>query len=81
MEEDDWAVGDEEEKGGVLAVRLEKAGRQFGELLFAVPQGWRAAEARVDGVKRYVRMVAPGVVALGLTLEGSAQVEVQFAKS
>jgi len=59
---------------------LHKAGRQFGEVLFTVPEGWRPAEARVDGVKRDLRFVAPGVVALGLTLEGRAVVEVGFAR-
>nr|HID14440.1 alpha-galactosidase [Anaerolineae bacterium] len=62
-----------------IAVVLQKAGRQFGEVLFAVPEGWRAMEARVDGVKRSLVPVAPGVVGLGLTLAGRAEVEVEFA--
>jgi len=63
-----------------LRTVLEKAGRQFGEVLFTVPEGWRAVEARVDGVRRDLRRVAPGVVALGLTLVGKAVVEVEFAR-
>jgi len=63
-----------------LRTVLEKAGRQFGEVLFTMPEGWRPTGARVDGVRRDLRQVAPGVVALGLTLEGTAVVEVGFAK-
>jgi len=62
-----------------IAVVLRKEGRQFGEVLFAVPEGWRVKEARVDGGRRGVYSVAPGVVGLGLTLEGEAVVEVEFA--
>lgn len=62
---------------GSLWVRLEKEGRQFGEVLVAVPEGWRAATARVDGTRRELRPVAPGVVALGLTLQGRADIEVE----
>jgi alpha-galactosidase len=65
---------------GVLRVLLEKAGRQFGEVLLAMPGGWQAAGARVDGGKRPLARVAPGVVRLGLTLAGRAVVEVQFSR-
>ncbi len=57
---------------------LNKAGQQFGEVLFTVPEGWRPAGARVDGVRQELRQVAHGVVALGFTLEGRAEVEVEF---
>ncbi|MCK4316711.1 MAG: hypothetical protein KAX24_13165, partial [Anaerolineae bacterium] len=67
-----------EERGVVVSVVLEKAGRQFGEVLFTVPEGWRVVEARVDGRKRPLVQVAPGVVSLGLTLEGQAEVKVHF---
>jgi len=69
-----------EERGAVVSVVLEKAGRQFGEVLFTVPEGWRAVEARVDGSKRPLVQVAPGVVGLGLTLAGRAEVEVTFGR-
>lgn len=64
-----------------LRVELEKAGRQFGELLFTVPEGWHATAARVDGKRRRLKRVAPGVVGLGLTLVGSATVEVDFIET
>ncbi len=64
----------------VLWVELRKAGRQFGEVLFTVPEGWRAVEARVDGTRRPLVQVAPGVVGLGLTLAGRAEVEVTFGR-
>ncbi|HEY76796.1 MAG TPA: hypothetical protein G4O00_11590, partial [Thermoflexia bacterium] len=63
-----------------VEVVLRKAGQQFGEVLFTVPAGWCPTEARVDGVRRDLRQVAPGVVALGLTLEGRAVVEVGFVE-
>jgi alpha-galactosidase len=62
-----------------LTAVLEKAGRQFGELLFTVPPAWRAVEARVDGM-RHPLVAAPGVVRVGLTLEGRATVEVDFER-
>jgi len=64
-----------------LRVTLNKAGRQFGDVLFTVPAGWRATAARVDGRKRRFKTVAPGVVGLGLTLTGSAIVEADFAQT
>lgn len=63
-----------------LEVVLSKPGRQFGEVLFTIPEGWRPATARVDGVRRDLRRVSPGVVALGLTLEENAVVEMGYAK-
>jgi len=65
---------------GVLWVELRKAGRQFGEVLFTVPEGWRAVEARVDGTRRPLVQIAPGVVGLGLTLAGRAEVEITFGR-
>jgi alpha-galactosidase len=70
----EWRMAD-----SALRVELHKAGRQFGEVLFTVPEGWRAVEARVDGSKRPLVQIAPGVVGLGLTLAGRAEVEVEFA--
>ncbi|MFQ6101748.1 MAG: glycoside hydrolase family 36 protein [Anaerolineae bacterium] len=61
-----------------VEVVLEKAGRQFGEVLFTVPERWRAVEVRVDGVRRSLVSVAPGVVSLGLTLRGQAEVGIHF---
>jgi alpha-galactosidase len=61
-----------------IAVVLHKAGRQFGEVLFTVPEGWRAVQARVDDARRPLVQIVPGVVGLGLTLEGQAEVQVGF---
>lgn len=61
-----------------LQVVLEKAGRQFGRLLFAVPDGWGATAARVDGARRRLNTTAPGVIGLGLTLSERATVDVDF---
>jgi alpha-galactosidase len=67
--------------GGVsLSVALEKAGKQFGELLFTVPEGWKTRAARVDGRSRRLRPIAPGVMGLGLTLVGQANVVTEFEK-
>jgi hypothetical protein len=61
-----------------LNVTLNKAGRQFGGLLFCAPEGWQATVARVNGKKRRLKTHAPGIVGLGFTLTGSATVEVDF---
>jgi|YNPNPStandDraft_1061719.scaffolds.fasta_scaffold04062_2 alpha-galactosidase len=70
----------DQESGLVLRTILQKAGRQFGEVLFTVPPGWQATTGRVDGVRQTPRSVAPGVVALGMTLAGQAEVEVAFQR-
>ena len=61
-----------------LRVVLEKAGKQFGKLFFTVPESWHATGARVDGRQRRLRTIAPGVVGLGLTLSGTATIDVKF---
>jgi hypothetical protein len=63
-----------------ITVMLEKAGTQFGRLLFTVPKGWRVVEAEVDGRKQAPVTEAPGVINLGLTLEEQAVVVVAFEK-
>ncbi|MGD9029565.1 MAG: alpha-galactosidase [Anaerolineae bacterium] len=63
-----------------ITVMLQKAGTQFGRLLFTVPKGWRLVEAQVDGRKQAPVTDAPGVVSLGLTLEQQAVVEAAFEK-
>lgn len=67
-------------EGVALSVALRKAGRQFGRVLFTVPQGWRVVEAEVDGRKQAPVAEAPGVISFGLTLEDRAVVEVGFEK-
>lgn len=71
----DWAVDD---RGRRVVVTLEKVGRQFGELLFAVPEPWCVTGARLDGRRRGVNQIAPGVVGMGFHLEGRTVVEVDF---
>lgn len=75
-------VGREKGPNGLrMQVALEKAGRQFGRLLFTVPNGWHAASACVDGRRRRLTTFAPGVVGLGFTLSGLATVDVDFARA
>ncbi|MGD2105279.1 MAG: alpha-galactosidase [Anaerolineae bacterium] len=61
-----------------VKVTLDKEGRQFGRVFFTVPRGWRVVEAEVGGRKQAPVTEAPGVVSLGLTLEGQTDVEVAF---
>jgi alpha-galactosidase len=63
-----------------ITAMLEKAGTQFGRLLFTVPRGWRVEEAKADGRKQAPVTEAPGVISLGLTLEEQAVVDVTFEK-
>jgi alpha-galactosidase len=63
-----------------ITVMLQKAGRQFGRVLFSVPKGWHVLDAEVDGRKQIPVTEAPGVVSLGLTLEEEAVVDVRFEK-
>jgi alpha-galactosidase len=61
-------------------VVLEKPGNQFGEVLYTVPDGWKATAACVDGRRRRLRTLAPGLVGLGFSLSGSATIDVEFEK-
>ncbi len=61
-----------------LAVEMEKEGKQFGELLFTIPQGFRVKEVRHDGRRRGVRWIAKGIAEIGFTLRGRARVEMEF---
>ena len=70
----------EDDDGIAMTLTLTKGGSQFGELLFTVPDGWSALEARVDGLKRALFKIAPNLVALGLTLSGAVEVEVRFIR-
>jgi len=64
---------------GLLSVMLQKRGRQFGQVICAVPDGWHAIEARVNGVKRSFVTVKRGVLSLGLTLDEVADVILTFS--
>jgi hypothetical protein len=63
-----------------LHVTLEKAGRQFGQVLFSVPSGWQPTAASVNGRRRGWRNIAPGAIGMGFTLVESAQAHVDFER-
>jgi alpha-galactosidase len=64
-----------------LGLTLEKRGRQSGQVLFTTPGDWRAVEAWVDGEEVSLQRAGAGVVALTLTLEDRAEIEVTFRKA
>jgi alpha-galactosidase len=68
------------DSGTRITVMLQKAGKQFGRVLFTVPKGWRVVEAEVDGRKQAPVTEAPGVISLGLTLEEQAVVQTVIEK-
>jgi hypothetical protein len=68
------------EEGRTLVVELEKAGRQRGELLFAVPEAYRVREVRLDGRRRGFKWVAREVIGLGFSLRDRAWVELDFER-
>jgi alpha-galactosidase len=61
----------------ILKVQLVKRGFQRGDLLFALPKGSRLVAVRVDGRVSPHRFVDPGIVAVGLTLDERAIVEIE----
>ena len=77
------SVGWEEREDGAqkMVVELDKQGSQFGQLLFIVPEPYVVMETRLDGRRRGVNNVAPGVVSMGFHLEDQARVEIYFSKS
>ncbi len=66
--------------GGLLRVALEKAGPQFGEVWLTAPAPWEVVEVRVDGERRPWVSPAPGVLRVGLMLDGRAEVMVRFRR-
>jgi len=62
---------------GRIVATLSKPGRQFGSLLFAVPEEWgqRQPIAHVNGRAQHPRQVAKGIWRVGLTLMDRATVE------
>ncbi len=64
-----------------VKVTLEKAGQQFGRVFFTVPKQWRLTTAEANGRSQMPVTEAPGVISLGLTLEESATVEVEFERA
>jgi alpha-galactosidase len=63
----------------ILQVNLEKKGFQCGEVLFALPKGRKLMAARVDGRMSPHRFIDRGVVAVGLTLDERAVVEIEVS--
>jgi len=63
-----------------LVVEVEKPGKQFGRLLFAVPQGseQHVAGASVNGRSQRPRQISPGIWQLGFSLSDKATVELLF---
>ncbi len=61
----------------VVRVELEKQGVQRGEVLFAIPKSRKVIATRVDGRISPHRVVDKGIVAVGLTLDERAVVEVE----
>ncbi|MBC7227099.1 MAG: alpha-galactosidase [Thermoflexales bacterium] len=69
-----------DEAHGLLHIALEKAGRQSGEVWLTVPEPWAVVEVRVDGDRRPWVSPAPGLLRVGLTLEGRAEVVARFRR-
>jgi alpha-galactosidase len=63
----------------IVRVEFEKKGVQQGDVLFAIPKGRRVIATRVDGRKSPHRFVDKGIVAVGLTLDERAVVEVEVS--
>jgi alpha-galactosidase len=71
---------DEKEDGDQrLVVQLRKEGSQFGQLLFSVPEPYVLVDVHLDGRRRRVNRVAPGVVSIGFRLRDQARVELRFS--
>ncbi|MCX7855943.1 MAG: alpha-galactosidase, partial [Anaerolineae bacterium] len=69
-----------DEAHGLLRVALEKAGQQFGEVWLTAPEPWEVGEVRVDGERRPWVSPTPGVLRVGLMLEGRSEVTAQFRR-
>jgi alpha-galactosidase len=63
-----------------LVVELAKQGSQAGELLFTVPAPYVVEETYLNGRRRGVKRVAPGVVSLGFQLRDKAMVKMVFSR-
>lgn len=71
---------EETERGSQrMVVGLNKQGSQFGQLLFTVPQPYVVTGARLNGRRRGVNHIAPGVVSVGFHLRDQATVEIYFS--
>ncbi len=61
----------------ILKLELEKKGTLRGAVLFAIPKGRKIIAARVDGRVSPHRVVDKSIVAVGLTLDEHAVVEIE----
>ncbi len=64
-----------------LVVELDKQGSNFGQLLFEVPEPYMVIGARLNGRRRGVNHIAPGVVSMGFRLQDWARVEIYFSRN
>lgn len=61
----------------ILRVELEKPGYQTGDVIFVVPKSRKVIVTRVDGKISPHRLIEKGIVAVGLTLDEKAVVEIE----
>ncbi len=64
----------------IVRVELEKSGNQTGDVIFAVPKSRKLIAARVDGKISPHRVLDKGIVAVGLTLDEKAAVEIETSQ-
>ncbi|MCS7178755.1 MAG: alpha-galactosidase [Anaerolineae bacterium] len=64
----------------LLYIALEKAGVQYGEVWLTAPEPWETIEVRVNGERHPWVSPAPGILRIGLTLEGRSEVTARFRK-
>jgi alpha-galactosidase len=67
-----------DDRAEMMIVELAKRGSQFGQLVFAVPRPYTVAGARLNGRRRRLNQVAPGVVSMGFRLRDQALVRLYF---
>ena len=60
-----------------LCLELEKAGRQKGELVFALTRDWKNRRVRVNGRRGHGRKIAEGIIGVRLSLDERAEVELE----
>jgi len=60
-----------------VRVELEKSGNQTGDVIFAVPKSNKVIATRIDGKISPYRIIEKGIVAVGLTLDEKAVVEIE----
>ncbi|MBI5034650.1 MAG: alpha-galactosidase [Chloroflexi bacterium] len=89
VERERWSGGIDKTKGNkgnkgnggkeILRVELEKSGRHSGDVIFAIPKTRKLIAAKVDGRVSPHRSIDKGIVAVGLTLDEKATVEIEVS--